>query len=80
MRCGELLAARVVAVVFILFVGLAVAAMVSGVAQPMPQASVEGHAGSSPAGAELGFLAVPLFCIVVATVFAWMILRSRLSG
>ncbi len=78
MRQALSLALRILAVAVVLFVGLSVAAVVSGVAQPPPETS--GAAGAPPTDAGMAFLAVPLFCVLVAAVFSWMVLRSRLAG
>jgi hypothetical protein len=74
------LAVRILAVAIVLLVGLSVAAVVSGVAQPPPETSGTASASSPPDDAGMAFVAIPLFCVLVATVFSWMVLRSRLAG
>jgi hypothetical protein len=80
MRHTLSLAFRIVAVAVVLFVGLSVAATVSGVGRPSPDTSAESAASSPPGDAAMALLAILLFCVLVATVFSWMILRTGLSG
>jgi hypothetical protein len=80
MRHALSLAFRIVAVAVVLFVGLSVAAAVSGVTRPSPDTPAGSRPSSAPGDAGMALLAILLFCALVAAVFSWMILRSRLSG
>jgi hypothetical protein len=71
---------RIVAVAVVLFVGLSLGAVVSGVARPSPDTSTESATSSPPGDAGMAILAILLFCGLAAAVFSWMILRSGLSG
>src|SRR5713101_4434720 len=79
MRQTLSLVVRILAVAIVLLVGISVGAVVSGVAQPTPETLGAASAGSPPADAGMSFVALLLFCVLVATVFSWMVLRSRLA-
>lgn len=72
---------RSVALVFVLFAGFAVSAVVSGVARPAPAAPPVATATSpADAGAVAGMFSLLCLCVLVSAVFSWAIVRSCLWG
>jgi hypothetical protein len=68
---------RVLSLAAALFVALGIGAGVAGVAEAGPP---PGGVAPPPAPAAAALGATLLFCMLVAAVFAWLTLRSRLSG
>jgi len=78
MRNGVSPGLRVLGLAAVLFVLLAVAAQVTGVARAGPAGGEAGGRKTEPAA--LAALALLLFCVLVSAVLSWMVVRSTLSG